>query len=136
EAEQRRPAGLALRFRGINRVGSGVQPEPVPGTPSLPMRHLDGGDCIATEHITEEGGEARGKRYRGPHWFFREPDKGYWRSQFILVSPKDRELEVETVGEVPPPSVKDKGLFVERSWRVDESAPSPAEPDSPNPREF
>ncbi|HVJ91536.1 MAG TPA: hypothetical protein VM580_17155, partial [Labilithrix sp.] len=79
---------------------------------------------------------AKGKRYRGPHWFFREADKGYWRSEFVVMAPKDRPIEIETVGQVPQPTTKEKPPFIERRWRVDESPPAPEEPDAPNAREF
>ena len=66
-----------------------------------------------------EGG--KGKRYRGPHWFFREADKGYWRSEFVVLTPKDRDVDIEIVGNVPKPKMAEKGTFIERRWRVDES---------------
>jgi tetratricopeptide (TPR) repeat protein len=137
EAEQKPPEGLVLRFRVIKPDGSILEPEPVAGKPTLTMPHLEVGDYFEMEHITATASEgAKGKRYRGPHWFFREADKGYWRSEFIVMAPKDRAIEVETVGKVPPPQTAERGPFVERRWRVDESPPAPEEPDAPNPREF
>lgn len=137
EAEQKLPDGLVLRLRVIKPDGSILEPEPVAGKPTLTMPHLEVGDYVEIEHITpfpSDGG--KGKRYRGPHWFFREADKGYWRSEFVVVTPKDRAVEIETVGQVPAPKVTDKGPFSERRWRVDESPPAPEEPDAPSPREF
>lgn len=137
ESEQKPPDGLVLRLRVIKPDGSILEPEPVAGKPTLTMPHLEVGDYFEMEHITampSDGG--KGKRYRGPHWFFREADKGYWRSEFIVMSPKDRAVDIETIGQVPAAKTKDHGLFVERSWRVDESPPAPEEPDAPNPREF
>jgi len=137
EAEQQPPAGLVLNLRVIKPDGSVLEPEPVPGKPTLTMPHLEVGDYLEIEHITatpSEGG--KGKRYRGPHWFFREADKGYWRSEFVVLTPKDKNVDIEVVGKVPPPKEAQKGTFVERRWRVDESPPAPEEPDSPNPREF
>jgi hypothetical protein len=65
------------------------------------------------EHITAFPSEgAKGKRYRGPHWFFREADKGYWRSEFVVMAPKDRPVEIETVGKVPAPKTQERGPFV------------------------
>jgi tetratricopeptide (TPR) repeat protein len=131
EAEQNQPDGLVLRFRVIKPNGQILEPEQVAGKPTMTMPHLEVGDYIETEHITENGSEAMGERYRGPTWFFREADKGYWRSEFIVVSPKNKELLVETRGNVPPPTLKDRGPFNERRWRVDESPPSIVEPGSP-----
>lgn len=137
EAEQKPPDGLVLRFRVIKPDGSILEPEPVAGKPTLTMPHLEVGDYFEMEHITASPSEgAKGKRYRGPHWFFREADKGYWRSEFVVMAPKDRPVEIETVGQVPNPKVVEHGPFVERRWRVDESPPAPEEPDAPNPREF
>lgn len=137
EAEQKPPEGLVLRLRVIKPDGSVLEPEPVAGKPTLTMPHLEVGDYLEMEHVTampSEGG--KGRRYRGPHWFFREADKGYWRSEFVTLSPKDRPVEIEQVGKVPAPKTRDVGTFVERRWRVDESPPAPEEPDAPNPREF
>jgi cellulose synthase operon protein C len=137
ESEQKPPEGLVLRFRVIKPDGTILEPEPVAGKPTLTMPHLEVGDYFEMEHITalpSEGG--KGKRYRGPHWFFREADKGYWRSEFVVIAPKDRPMETEIVGQVPAPATREKGPLVERRWRVDESPPAPEEPDAPNPREF
>lgn len=137
EAEQQVPSGFVLRLRVIKPDGSILEPDVVAGKPTLTMPHLEVGDYVEIEHITPAPSDgAHGKRYRGPHWFFREADKGYWRSEFVVVTPKDREVEIETVGNVPKPKEKALGPFVERRWRVDESPPAPEEPDSPNPREF
>jgi tetratricopeptide (TPR) repeat protein len=137
EAEQKPPEGLVLRLRVIKPDGSVLEPETVAGKPTLTMPHLEVGDYFEMEHITAMASEGnKGRRYHGPHWFFREADKGYWRSEFIVVSPKDRKVEIETVGKVPEPEVKDKGPFVQRRWRVDESPPAVEEPDAVNPREF
>jgi cellulose synthase operon protein C len=53
-----------------------------------------------------------------------------------VVTPADRELDIETRGDVPPPQVKALGTFVQRSWRVDLSPPALLEPDSPPITEF
>ncbi len=137
ESEQELPSGLVLRLRVIKPDGSVLEPEPVPGKQSLTMPHLEVGDYLEIEHISTQGPESyKGKSYRGPHWFFREADKGYWRSEFVAITPKDRPLEIETLGDVGKPAVSDKGTFVEQRWRVDESPPAPEEPDSVSPREF
>lgn len=137
EAEQPNPGGLVLNLRVIKPDGSILEPEPVAGKQTLTMPHLEVGDYVEIEHITATASEGgKGKRYRGPHWFFREADKGYWRSEFVVLTPKDRNVDIEVVGTVPQPKMADKGTFVERRWRVDESPPAPEEPDSPNPREF
>jgi tetratricopeptide (TPR) repeat protein len=137
EAEQAPPTGLVLRLRVLKPDGSQLEPEPVSGKRTLTMPHLEVGDYIEIEHVTREGGDGqKGKRYRGPHWFFREADKGYWRSEFVCLTPKDRPVEIETLGNVPPPKTSEKGTFVEHRWRVDESPPAPEEPDAARAVEF
>ncbi len=137
EAEQPPPTGLVLNLRVIKPDGSILEPEPVAGKPTVTMPHVEVGDYIEIEHITPEPGDGqKGRRYRGPHWFFREADKGYWRSEFVTITPKDRQLQIETVGQVPPPQVREMRTFEERRWRVDLSPPAPEEPDSPRPTEF
>jgi cellulose synthase operon protein C len=136
EAEQNIPEGLVLRFRVIKKNGEILEPEPVSGKPTLTMPHVEVGDYIETEHISMNGGDANGLRYRGPTWFFREADKGYWRSEFIVVAPKEKALDLEVRGQVPPPKVTDRGLLVERRYRVDESPAAVIEPGSAPPFEF
>jgi tetratricopeptide (TPR) repeat protein len=137
EAEQQPPGGLVLNLRVIKPDGSILEPESVAGKATLTMPHLEVGDYLEIEHITATPSEGvKGKHYRGPHWFFREADKGYWRSEFVVLTPKDRDVDIEVVGNVPKPKMAEKGTFIERKWRVDESPPAAEEPDSPNPREF
>lgn len=137
ESEQKAPDGLVLRFRVIKADGRVMEPLEVAGKPTMTMPHLEVGDYIEVEHISPTAGDGlHGKIYHGPTWFFREPDKGYWRSEFVTITPKDKTLQVETRGAVPEPRVSDKGLFVERRWRVDESPPAPEEPDPVPATEF
>ena len=137
ESETEPPAGLVLHLRVIKPDGTVLEPEPVAGKPTLTLPHLEVGDFIELEHITAEPGDGdKGRQYHGPHWFFREADKGYWRSEFIVVTPGSRELEIETQGAVPPPRERALGPFVERRWRVDLSPPAQVEPDSPPITEF
>lgn len=137
EAEQNVPEGLVLNLRVIKPDGTVLEPEPVAGKPTLTMPHLEVGDYLEIEHIMALPSDGtKGKRYRGPHWFFREADKGFWRSEFVVLTPKDRPAEIEAIGDVPEPGVTERGPYVERRWRVDESPPAPVEPDAPDPREF
>lgn len=138
ESEQPPVQGLTLRMRVIKKDGSILEPEVVAGKQTVSMPHLEVGDIIETERIltTSSDSDGDGKRYRGPHWFFREPDKGYWRSEFVTITPKGKSLEIETLGKVPPPKVKDLGAFVEQRFRVDESPPAVEEPDAPRAVEF
>jgi len=131
EAEQKQPEGLVLHLRVIKPDGRVLEPEPVSGKQTLTMPNLEVGDYVETEHVTTtEGDGDHGRRYRGPVWLFREEDKGYWRSEFVVLSPKDKQLEVETRGNVPKPVVRESATYIERRWRVDESPPLPQEPES------
>ena len=137
ESEQQPPTGLVLRMRVIKPDGATLEPEPVSGKPTLTMPHLEVGDYLEIEHITPAPGDGlKGRRYRGPHWFFREADKGYWRSEFVCLTPKDKPVEIETRGNVGAPKMRDVGTFVERRWRVEDSPPALEEPDSPPIQEF
>jgi tetratricopeptide (TPR) repeat protein len=137
ESETSPPPGLVLHLRVIKPDGRVLEPDPVAGKPTLTMPHLEVGDFLEVEHITPQAGDgAKGRSYQSPHWFFREADKGYWRSEFVVVTPSDRELEVETRGNVQPPVLKPLGRFVERHWRVDLSPPAVTEPASAPITEF
>jgi hypothetical protein len=54
----------------------------------------------------------------------------------VTITPRDRDLEIETRGNVPEPQVRTFGTFVERRWRVDLSPPALEEPESPPITEF
>lgn len=137
ESEVEPPDGIVLHLRVIKPDGRSLEPEPVPGKPSLTLPHLEVGDFVELEHVTQQTGDGtHGRRYQSPQWFFREANKGYWRSEFVAVTPADRTLDIEARGNVPPPKVTPLGTFVERSWRVDLSPPAEAEPDSPPITEF
>jgi hypothetical protein len=101
------------------------------------MPHLEVGDYIETESISTLGGDGQGGRiFEGPRWFFREEKIAYWRSEFIVVSPKNRPLDIETGGQVPAPTVTESGALVTRRWRVDKSPALPEEPGSAPIQEF
>jgi hypothetical protein len=137
ESETQPPTGLVLHLRVIKPDGRVLEPEPVAGKPTLTLPHLEVGDFVEVEHVTPRPGDgAKGRQYSSPHWFFREADKGYWRSEFIMVTPRGKELEIETRGAVPPAQEKEIGTFVERRWRIDLSPPAEVDPDSPPITEF
>jgi cellulose synthase operon protein C len=130
-AEQRVPPGaLVLRIRVLKKGGQELEPERVEGKPTVTMPHLEVGDYIETEYVTSTDGDGEGgKRYVGPHWFFREADIAYWRSEFIVISPRDRQLLIETTGQVPAPELREQGPLAIRRWRVDRSPAAAVEPD-------
>jgi tetratricopeptide (TPR) repeat protein len=137
ESETEPPNGLVLHLRVIKPDGRVLEPEPVAGKPTLTLPHLEVGDFVELEHVTSLAGDgAKGRQYGSPHWFFREADKGYWRSEFVVVTPGAKDLDIEARGSVPPPETKQMGTFVERRWRVDLSPPAEVEPDSPPITEF
>ncbi len=137
ESETEPPAGLVLHLRVIKPDGRVLEPEPIAGKATLTLPNLEVGDFVEMEHITSQAGDgAHGRQYAGPHWFFREADKGYWRSEFVVITPADRQLEIEARGAVPAPETRPMGTFVERRWRVDLSPPAEMEPDSPPITEF
>ncbi len=135
--EQKLPDGLLLKMRVIKKDGAILEPELVSGKQTATMPHLELGDYIETESITNKGGDGQlGQRYLGPHWFFREADVAYWRSEFVVIAPRDKPLTIETRGDVPAPVVKEDGPLVIRRWRVDKSPAAPEEPSSAPIQEF
>ena len=64
------------------------------------------GDFIETEVIINMRSDGRGGRtFEGPRWLFREEKVPYWRSEFVVVSPRSRQLDIEVGGPVPAPVV-------------------------------
>ncbi|MRG92888.1 hypothetical protein [Polyangium spumosum] len=136
-AEQRVPRGLVLKLRTVKKDGRVLEPEFVDGKPTVTMPHLEVGDYIETETLYTLRGDGRGGRsFEGPRWFFREEKIPYFISEYVVVSPKNRPLDVEIGGEVPAPTVKENGAFVERRFRVDRSPALPEEPGSAPTQEF
>lgn len=136
QAEQR-PHGLVLKLHTIKKDGTVLEPEVVEGKPTVTMPHLEVGDYIETETVTSLRGDGLGgRRFEGPHWLFREEKIPYFRSEFVVVSPKNRPLVVEVGGRVPPAEVKEEGALVVRRWRVDKSPALPEEPWSAPIQEF
>lgn len=129
--------GLVLHMRVIKQNGQVLEPEFVAGKPTVTLPHLEIGDYIETEHIMSFRGDGQqGKRYLGPHWFFREENIAYARSEFVVVAPESKQLIVETRNQVPAPEVTKIGPLTARRWRVDFSEAAPSEPDSAPMQEF
>ncbi|MGC4090627.1 MAG: hypothetical protein QM756_22695 [Polyangiaceae bacterium] len=128
-AEQPLQSGLILHLRVIKQDGTVLEPEFVEGKPTVTMPHLEAGDYIETERIESQPGDGqRGARYLGPRWFFREENIAYARSEFLVISPKSRPLDIETRNDVPKPEVHEDGAIIARRWRVDRSPAAPVEP--------
>jgi tetratricopeptide (TPR) repeat protein len=129
--------GLVLHMRVIKQNGQVLEPEFVAGKQSVTLPHLEVGDYVETEHIMSFRGDGQqGKRYLGPHWFFREENIAYARSEFVVVAPEIKGLVVETRNQVPAPEVTQVGPLTVRRWRVDFSEAAPSEPDSAPLQEF
>jgi tetratricopeptide (TPR) repeat protein len=129
QAEQELRRGLWLHLRVIKKNGQIFEPEIVDGKPTATLPHLEVGDYVETERIESNQGDGeRGMRYFGPRWFFREENIAYARSEFLVVSPKDRPLQIESKNNVPPPEVNETGSLIVRRWRVDQSPAAPVEP--------
>ena len=136
-AEQPLPRGMLLKIRTIKHDGQVLEPEIVEGKQTVTMPHLEIGDYIETETVTTMRGDGRGgQHFEGPRWFFREAKIPYWRSEFIVISPKNKPLDVETGGPVPKPTVTESGALSIRRWRVDLSPALPEEPASAPLQEF
>jgi hypothetical protein len=136
-AEQPIRGGMFLKLRVVKKDGRTLEPEVVGGKPTVTMPHLEVGDYIETERIESNPSDGEhGARYLGPRWFFREENVAYARSEFVVVSPPERPLQIETRNEVPPPVVSDMHGLIVRRWRVDKSPAAPVEPFSAPIAEF
>jgi tetratricopeptide (TPR) repeat protein len=128
-AEQPIRGGMFLKLRVVKKDGRMLEPEVVSGKPTVTMPHLEVGDYIETERIESNASDGQhGARYLGPRWFFREENVAYARSEFVVISPPERPLQIETRNEVPPPVVTDMNGLIVRRWRVDKSPAAPVEP--------
>ncbi len=136
-AEQPIPRGMVLKVRTVKRDGQVLEPEIVEGKQTVTMPHLEIGDYIETETVTTLRGDGRGgQHFEGPRWFFREEKIPYWRSEFIIISPKNKPLDIEVGGTVPKPDVSESGALITRRYRVDQSPALPEEPASAPIQEF
>lgn len=136
-SEHPRLNGLVLHMRVIKKDGRILEPEFVSGKPTVTLPHLEVGDYIETEHVIWFPGDGnQGRRYLGPHWFFREENIAYARSEFVVVTPAGKDVVVETRNSVPAPKVTKLGPLTVRRWRVDASPAAPSEPHSAPLQEF
>lgn len=127
--ELRIPRGALLHLRTVKANGTVYEPEIIGGKPTVTMPHLDVGDYIETETIyTLPGDGSGGKSFMGPRWFFREAKIDYYRSEFVIIAPKDKTLDFEVTGDVPAPAVSETGAYVVRRYRVDQNPAVPEEP--------
>lgn len=137
QAEQPLPRGVVLRMRTIKSDGRVFEPEIVAGKNTVTMPHLEVGDYIETESIWLLPGDGQGGRvFLSPRWWFREPNVSYHVSEFVVVSPQNRVLDIETTGDVPDPVVEQQGALTVRRWRVDQSVALPEEPNAAPFREY
>jgi hypothetical protein len=128
QAETPLPRGWILKLRVLKKDGRVLEPELIEGKPTVTMPHLEVGDAIETESISSYRGDGTGRRFDGPRWYFREEGLPYYRSEFVVVAPEHRSLDVETTGAVPPPTKSTSGGLVTLRYRVDESPALPVEP--------
>lgn len=127
-SEQNVGEGVILKARVIKQDGSILEPELVPGKPTITFPHVEIGDYIETERLFGTFVHAEGEAYEGPNWFFREQNVAYARSEFIFIAPKDRNVDFAYHGGAPEPKVHDEGYFRVYHFRVDESPAAPNEP--------
>jgi hypothetical protein len=136
-AEQPLRGGVFLKLRVRKKDGRVLEPELVSGKPTVTMPHLEIGDYIETERIESNPGDGRhGASYVGPRWFFREENVSYARSEFVVISPAQKPLQIETKNDVPPPQVTERDGLIVRRWRVDRSPAAAVEPFSAPISEF
>lgn len=128
--------GHTLHLRVIKKDGRVLEPEEVEGKPTATMPHLEIGDYVEQERIISRWGEGETAEYEGPAWFFREEDVAYARSEFVVISPADKPLQLEKANGVPEPTKLQRGMQVIHHFRVDDSPAAPSEPGSPPAQEF
>ncbi len=135
-AEYRPPEGLILELRVIKSDGTVIEPEPVPGKPTVTMPHLDIGDYIETEVVMSfEGDGQHGSSYLGPTWFFQEEKLAYDRSELVIISPEFRPLAIEARGDAPEPTIERRDGLVIHRWKVTGSPAASSEFLQPSARE-
>jgi hypothetical protein len=131
EAEQPFPAGRILRVAVRKPNGRVLEPDVVQGKATLTMPELELGDVVEIEHV-QELGAGREDVFQSPRWFFREPDKSYWRSEYVVVTDATRTLAFDERGTVPPRQTRTlSDGRVETRWRVDGAPAVRDEPASP-----
>jgi tetratricopeptide (TPR) repeat protein len=135
--EQNVPNGTILRMRTVKRDGSVFEPEIVAGKPTVTMPHLEVGDYVETEFLWLLGGDGKGGRaFLSPRWMFQERNVSYHLSEFVLITPANQPLQIETTGQVPEPELEQAGALTVRRWRVRGSVGVPDEVFSPDAEEY
>ena len=122
--------GKALHLRVLKKDGRELESMRVAGKPDLTFPELDVGDVIETEVITH--GIAPSSAFLAPRWYFAEPQIAYARSEYVVITPKGKDVLVEARAGAKPPKLSTLGAaFDVRKWRVDDAPPAPDEPEHP-----
>ncbi len=115
--------GHTPHLRVIKKDGRVLEPEEVEGKPTATMPHLEIGDYVEQERIISRWGEGETAEYEGPAWFFREEDVAYARSEFMVIAPADKQLQLRKVNGVPEPTTVRRGMQIIHHFRADDVRP-------------
>ena len=127
--EQSLPRGVVLHLRTIKADGRIFEPEIVANKPTVTLSHLEVGDYFETEHLWVLAGPSEGgDRFTAPRWYFREESTPYHLSELVLITPAGKQLDIETTGQVPAPTLVTGPAFDVRTWRVSKSPALVREP--------
>ena len=124
-AEWPQPDGIRLNLRVIKADGRELEPEPVPGKPTLTFPHLEVGDYIDAEWVQEV------RVSQVFTWYFTSVNVGAALSELVFITGPNDKLHVEPANNPPPMQVEEQDGLVIHRWVARDSLPAPEEPMAP-----
>lgn len=97
---------LLLQVRTVKPDGTALEPDFVPGKPTISMPNLEPGDFVEYEYLeASEGSTLRAGSYEGIRFYFNIFDAPLLRSEYIVEIPEDWSPTIDTRGGAPTPEV-------------------------------
>ncbi len=124
-AEWPKPNGIRLNLRVIKADGRELEPEPVPGKPTLTFPHLEVGDYIDAEWVQEV------RLSQVFRWYFTSVNVGAALSELIFITGPNDKLHVEPTKNSPEMQIEEENGLVIHRWVATDSLPAPEEPMAP-----
>jgi len=133
-AEVKLPRGVrVLTLRTLKKDGSIREPEDVGEKNSVSLSDVDVGDLIEVEYVAAGGAQTfwRPGGFFGSTFSFRSMDAHFFRSELVVITPRELALQSTSWGRLPKPVRETRGPLRFTRWtahRVERVLPEPLIP--------
>jgi len=121
--------GELLALRVIKPDGTIIEPELVEGKDSISLAGLAEGDFVEMKYIASRGGSRGGRAsFLGPRFFFCSGDEPMHLTRYLVMAPRELELEIEQLNMDEEPTTWTRGPWRFWQWERHEVEPIRPEP--------